>query len=155
MGLYNSGFDFRFNPDDRKKIFYALGTIIAAALLLLLLFFAYETVKAKPVEISFQKNPVKSGEQSATIVTVSNTTEMDAENVLLSLAAKEKTEFQVFPMNEKFNGTIKTLSAGTSRQVTFVLNPNGDVLPGSYSFVATAVINGQISEAEGILQVTK
>ena len=81
MGVYDSGFDFTFNPDDRKKLAMGAAAIFALIIIGFLLFYTADAVSLKPVSMRFEKNPVKPGEPTKIIATVSNVSELDSVNV--------------------------------------------------------------------------
>ncbi|PIN85614.1 MAG: hypothetical protein COV47_01175 [Candidatus Diapherotrites archaeon CG11_big_fil_rev_8_21_14_0_20_37_9] len=153
MGVYDGGFQFDFRQGDAKKILIIGITVIIFLLLIFLISQVDLSFKQDALSTRFEKNPVKSGEQTKIFVTVTNNTASDAAKVPVSVSAKEKTEFDIYPINEKFNGEIQLLSTGTSREITFLVNPIGEVLPGTYTFVIKITINGQLNEKETVLTV--
>lgn len=152
MGIYDADFDFKFGFDKHKWL-RKVGIVIALAALIVVAYWAVTSFESNPINFQFDKNPVKPGEKTKVTIIISNNTEFDAENVTLSLRAKEQTEFDIFPSNEKFKGTITLISSGTNREVTFFINPVGEILPGTYTLVATAVMNSQVYEKEAKLIV--
>lgn len=152
MGLYDSGFDFRFG--EAKKIAFSLGIgVLAVILVVLVLFFAGQFLRTEPLQFRFEKNPIKTGEQTKVFITVTNISGGDLENVPLSLSAKEKAEYDIYALNEKFDGKISQLSKGTSREVTFIINPIGKILRGTYTLVARTNLNGVDHVKEATLTV--
>ncbi|MCR4335034.1 MAG: hypothetical protein NUV57_00675 [archaeon] len=149
MGVYDSGlnldFGFRF---DKKKFLPIIGAIIVLIILAYLVIYAASNYESSPMEFRFEKNPIKSGEQVKVFITISNQTKTDAEDVSLTLKAKEISDFDIIALNEKFNGSIPLISSDTSREITFLINPIGEVLPGTYTLVAESVINGQVHKKE-------
>ncbi|MEM4363869.1 MAG: hypothetical protein QXS90_01170, partial [Candidatus Diapherotrites archaeon] len=75
------------------------------------------------------------------------------ESVPLRIFAKEKTEFDIFPLNSQFEGKINYLSKGTSREIVFVINPISKILPGSYVIVAETIIDDTKFNKEAIINV--
>ncbi len=142
MGVYDSGLDFSIGEGMGKNAIYIAAAIVGLLLVGAVAYFASESLKPSALAFRFEKNPIKVGEQTKLFVNVTNISKDDAANVPLSLHAKEKTEFDVYALNEKFAGSIPNLSQGTSREVTFILNPVGKILPGTYVFVAKTTING-------------
>lgn len=149
MSIYEDKLDF----DEIKKKY--LGLILFGLILLILLFVLSQTIvnTKNPIEIMFEKNPVKANETSKVIVRIANNTDKDLENVPLRVFAKEKTEFDIFPLNSQFQGTISYLSKGTSREIVFVINPISKILPGSYVIVAETIIDDTKFTKEAILNV--
>ena len=148
MGIYDSGFGF-----EKGKLIKIIGLVIVLAALIVAGYWVATNFESSPINIQFESNPIKPGEKTKVTIVISNNSEFDAENVTLSLRAKEQTEFDIFPSNEKFNGTINLISSGTNREVTFFINPVGEILPGTYTLVAEAVINSQLYEKEAKLIV--
>ncbi|MCR4368631.1 MAG: hypothetical protein NUV67_01865 [archaeon] len=153
MGIYEGTMGFKFSLGGAKML-PIIGGIIAIIALLLITNWAIGNYEPAALKIEFEKNPISVGEQTMVFVTVSNATKIDAQNVPLTLEVKEQTEFDIFPLNEKFNGVIGILSSETSRQVTFVINPVQQVLPGTYTLVAQTTINGKAYSSEVKLNVT-
>ncbi len=112
-----------------------------------------DAFRQNPLKLEFAKGTIKPGETTTLVATVTNIEKQDAAVVIVSLEAKEKGEFQVFPRSEGFNGTISLISAGSSREVTFVINPVQKVLPGTYTFVAKTTLNGKEYSKEAVLAV--
>jgi len=149
MGIYDSGFvpKFGFNF-DKGKIIPIVGAAVVIIILILVAFWVVSNYDSGPLSFRFEKNPVKPAEQTKVFVTVTNQGDLDAENVLLSLKAKEISDYDIYPLNENFEGEINYLSSRSSREVTFLINPIGEVLPGTYTLVAETTINGQLYEKE-------
>jgi len=152
MGIYDADFDFQFGFDKHKWL-RKVGIVIALAALIFVAYWVVTNFESSPINFQFESNPIKPGEKTQVTIIISNNSDFDAENVTLSLRAKEQTEFDIFPSNEKFNGSINLISSGTNREVTFFVNPVGEVLPGTYTLVATAVMNSQLYEKEAKLIV--
>ncbi len=153
MGIYDSTLDLGIGPDIQKKLMMALAAILILFVVIAGAFWVSESLRPGALQIRFEKNPVKPSETTKLFVTVTNIDKNDAAAVPVTLEVKENTEFQVSPLNEKFTGTIELISAGASREIAFVANPVGNVLPGTYTFVAKATINGKQYEKEGTLKV--
>src|SRR3989344_4199279 len=153
MGLYDQNVGFNLAFGDSKKILYIILAVLIVLAIGAIAFFAMQEIKPSALNFRFEKNPIKTGETTKVIVTVTNIGEFDAVNVPVSLGAKESTELQVFP--ENFSGKIANLSAETSREVTFVINPVRNILPGTYVLVARTTINGEEYEKETVLTVQK
>lgn len=153
MGIYDSNIDIDFGPDARKKMLLAGAAVLAVLVIAAVGLWANENLRPQGLALKFEKNPLKSGEQTRVVVTVTNIEKADAVNVKVGLEPKEKAEFDVFPFSEGFSGTIGLISAGASREITYVANPVGKVLPGTYTFVAKTTINGKSYEKEAVLTV--
>ena len=153
MGIYDQGVGFKFAFGESKRMLYILAIVLAILVVGAVAFFAMQNYEPSALEFRFEKNPIKAGETTKITVTVSNITGADATNVPLSLRAKESGEFDIYPFNETFTGRIANLSEGTSREVAFVVNPVGNILPGTYVLVARATVNGEEYEKESVLTV--
>ena len=153
MGIYDSGISLDIGPERRRLVVYAALTLVALLSIAAVAMLGAQAISPQPMEFRFEKNPVKGGETAKVFITVRNVSEKDALNVPLSLAAKEETEFNVFAQSGKFGGTIPEISKGTGREVAFVVNPVGKVLPGTYTLVAKTTINGKEYEKEAVLTV--
>ncbi len=148
MGIYDKSIEL----DNYKKYLLAVG-IIALALLVVFLFYQIVNKPENPVEIKFERNQINAGESTRVFVKVTNNTGKDLENIPLRIYAKEKTEFDIFPLNPQFQGNINYLSDGTSREIAFVINPVKQILPGSYVIVAEAIISDSKFTKEAIVSV--
>ena len=147
MGIYNPGFDFDIAMGTKRALPLA-GMALAIILLAIVSIWAVTSFENGPLKISLEKNPVTPNDEVRVTVTVANKSDTDAENVPVSLQIKERAEFDIYALNKKFSGTITSLSSGTEREVTFILDPVGGVLPGSYTLVARTKINGFEYEKE-------
>ena len=154
MSIYGSNFGLGFGV-SRQKVTPVIGIIILILLLIGLIFLFFENFDSNPLNFTFERNPIKAGSQVKIFINLTNTSEQDAHDVSLSLKAKENTEFDIYLLNKKFKGIIPTISKGTSREITFLLNPVGEVLPGSYTLVAKTNLNNIDFEKEAILIVEK
>ncbi len=153
MGIYDSTIDLGLGPDIGKKLLLAGAVILLILAIAGAVFLASDALKPGALQIRFEKNPAKQGETSKIIVTVTNIGKADAQAVAVSLSAKEKSDFDVYALSTDFTGKIGLISAGTGREITFMANPVKSVLPGTYTFVAKAVINGEEYEKEAVLTV--
>src|SRR3989344_3084217 len=146
MGIYDSTLDFAFPTGAGKSLPMIAAAVIGALLLIALLYFGFQAVKPGALDLRFDKNPIMPTETTKLIVKVTNITEQDAANVTLSVGAKEANEFEIYPLNNNvpvaMPVVIPSLSAQTSREVTFSINPIGSKLPGTYVMVARVSING-------------
>ena len=151
MGIYDNSVNF---GDDRIK--YAAIGIVALIIIGALIYGGLGSIQPSeqnPLELKFEKNPAKSTELNKAIVTISNIFENDLTNVPVKISAKERSEFDIYPLNSKFDGTIPILSKGTSREITYVINPAGNVLPGTYVIVAETQIEGKNYRKEAVLTI--
>ena len=142
MGIYDQGFDFKIAFGDSKKMWQILAAVFAVLIVAAIGFFLLQAAKPSALDFMFEKNPIKSGETTKVTVKVTNITQSDASNVSLSLRANESSEFSIQPFSAGFNGKIPLLSKGTSREITFIVNPIGNELPGTYVLVARTTVNG-------------
>ncbi|VVC00139.1 Uncharacterised protein [uncultured archaeon] len=153
MSIYDSGLNLNFGEDAQKKIIYGAVALFIVLVIAALGMVVSDAVDQKPLQMRFEKSPIKAGETAKLFVTVANTEKTDASNVEVKVEAKEKTEFDAFPLNEKFKGKIDLISAGTSREISYILNPIGKVIPGTYTFAAKASINGKEYTQDAVLKV--
>ena len=153
MGIYDSFPGLDIGPESQKKIMFAGIAVLAIIIVAALVFFASEMFGPQPVKMEFQKNPIKPNETTMAIVKVMNVDKLDAVYVPVSLEPKEQSEFDTRALDMKFDGTIGAISSGDSREITFVINPIGTIIPGTYTFVAKAKINGKEYVKEGQLRV--
>jgi len=154
MSIYGSNFGLGFGV-SKQKVTPIAGIILLSIILIGLIFLLFENFEDNPLNFTFERNPIKAGNQVKIFINLTNTSEQDAHDVPLSLKAKENTDFDIYSLNEKFKGIIPTISKGTSREITFLINPIGEVLPGSYTLVAKTNLNGIDFEKEAILLVEK
>ena len=153
MGIYDQASGFNFSLGDSKKWIIIILAVIVILAVASTGFFAMQGFRPSALGIKFEKNPIKTDESTKVTVKVTNIGTTDALNVPVNLRAKESSELQIYPFNESFSGKIPNLSAGTSREVTFTLNPVRSILPGTYILVATSTINGEYYEKEAVLTV--
>lgn len=154
MGIYDNHLDFGGNKLQIAGL--AIGAIIIVAIILYALSSTPIQTQVNPLGITFQKNPIKSGETSQVTVKITNSSGKDLPDVAVALFAKETSEFDIYSLNSKFEGsrvTIPILSNGTSREITFVLNPIGTILPGTYVIVAGTNLDGNEYKKEAVLTV--
>lgn len=148
MSIYDkkSKFDFDFLFDKNGKP--GLGTIIIAIVVVLVLaFFAWSFLFARPLAYSFDKNTITASEQAILKVGVANPFSETATNVKIEVVPADKKSISVHdPVR-----TIETLD--NYRELTFLVNPVGPVLPGNYEITITATINGQKFEENAVLTV--
>ena len=154
MSIYGSNFGLGFGV-SKQKVTPIAGVIVLILILTSIVFLAFESFEDNPLNFTFERNPIKAGNQVKIFINLTNNSEQDAHDVPLSLSAKENTDFDIYSLNEKFKGIIPTISKGTSREITFLINPIGEVLPGSYTLVAKTNLNGIDFEKEAILLVEK
>ena len=152
MGIYD-GIDF--GGDKLHAVALAAIALLVVGVLVYVVSNS-NSQPGNPLEVSFQKNPMKATETNVATVKIVNNTKEDLANVVVTLSAKEKSEVQIFSTNPSFRGngvTIPVLSAGTSREITFMVNPNDSALPGTYSIVAQTEIGGTSFEKEEKLTI--
>ena len=153
MSIYDQAIGFKFGFGNSKAMQLTLIAVVIILAAGAIGFFALQGVKPSALDLRFEKNPIGVGETVNVVVKVTNITKADAVNVQLSIRAKESSEFDIYPYNETFNGSILNLSKDTSREVTFVINPVGNILPGTYVLVAKTTVNGEEYEREAVLTV--
>ncbi|HLC79135.1 MAG TPA: hypothetical protein VJG83_01775 [archaeon] len=153
MGIYDGSIDLGFNPSRNKIVLYLLVAIAAIAIIGAIVFLISDATKPSPLQFRFEKNPIKPAEMTKLYVNVTNISQVDLSNVPLVVESKENTEFDIYALNEGFDGTITNLSKGTSREIAYVINPVGTILPGTYVIVAKTKMNQIDYEKETILTV--
>jgi len=154
MSIYGSNFGLGFGV-SKQKVTPIAGIIILILILASLVFLFIENFDSNPLNFTFERNPIKTGNQVKIFINLTNNSEQDAHDVPLTLEAKENTDFDICSLNEKFKGIIPTISKGTSREITFLINPIEEVLPGTYTLVAKTNLNGIDFKKEAILIVEK
>jgi hypothetical protein len=152
MGIYEPNLYLDFSSKEWKFILIFIA-LIFISLILYFVFFQSTKYATDLITIKFDKNPLKSSEIGKATVIVSNNTDYDAQNVAISLISKAKSDFDIYPANPAFKGSIDELSKGTSREITFIINPSKKILPGTYTFVATATLNGKTITNESMLTI--
>lgn len=153
MGIYDSGLNIDFGPDLQKKIMYGGAALLVVLVIAAAGLMVSDAVSPRALLVRFDKNPIKAGETTRIFVSITNTGKSDEINVPITLEAKEKTEFDVFPINEKFKGQIESISPGNSREITFMVNPIGKIIPGTYTFVSKAKMGMKEYSQEAVLKV--
>lgn len=139
MGVYDkknsTGFDYFF-PTQGTKIMGLGLAIVGALLILLLLAMAVGVFSPRPLSFSFDKNPVKSSEQSILTVSVSNPYPQTARKVIVEVVPEDRRAISVDrPVRE-----IDVLDK--NRELEFIINPVGKILPGDYVLNISVTING-------------
>ncbi|MFH1586793.1 MAG: hypothetical protein ABID38_02980 [Candidatus Diapherotrites archaeon] len=138
MSLYDGlpNFDIQFAFERAKKPLIVLAAIIIGLLIVLAFLQLGFLLEPKPIQWWFDKNPINKNEQTFLHVTVTNTTGFDAENVVVKVKAKDYPSIS----SEKMSENIAVLEAHGARKLKFLMNPAGDVLPGTYVIEITAKI---------------
>lgn len=151
MGIYDNTIQF---SDNKLQI---IGLVIVALVIIGAIAYFISSAPSpdaqNPLELKFEKNPMKPAETNKATVKITNSSGSDLQNVPIVLFAKEQSEFDIFALNSKFDGKIPVLSNGTTRDIIFVINPVGNVLPGTYVMVAKTTISGKEYEKEALLKV--
>ncbi len=138
MSLYDGlpNFDLEYSFERVKKPLIVLAVIIIGLLIVLAFMQLGSLIEPKPIQWWFEKNPIAKNEQTFLHVTVTNTTGFDAENVVIKVKAKDYPSIS----SEKMSENISVLEASGARKLKFLMNPAGDVLPGTYVIEITAKI---------------
>src|SRR3989344_1943733 len=118
MGIYDKNVDFNFSFDKIKTPLIGLGIIVGLLVLYMLYQSLYEVVKQKPIEVRFEKKPLKMSEQCLMTVKVTNITDRDARDVIVSVNAKDKRNIQIEQVSR--TNTIDLLEKGNHREVSFM-----------------------------------
>lgn len=159
MGLYDGNKlnlrlpEFNFDFEWRKLKWPVLG-IAAAVLVAVIAFSIFLAVQPKPLEASLSPNPLNlaKGFDSYLTITVNNTTEATASNVLILVETEASDAITIFPRTR----TIPTLGKGETRTLKpFAISPNptSEIYSGTYILTVTTVINGQSFTQKVNLQV--
>ncbi len=151
MGIYDKNVDFDFSFDKMKMPLIGLGIIVGLLVLYMLYQSLYEVVKQKPIEVYFEKNPLRMNDQGFMKVKVTNITEKDAKDVIVTVRAKDKSNIQVDQVSK--TNKIDLLEKGNHRELEFLINPTTDLLPGTYTLVITVAMNGQNYNYSTVLEV--
>ena len=148
MGIYDKGVEF--DPSNlvnsAKKFAPVFGLII---IVLIVSWLVLAILTPQPIVVSFSKNPITPAEQTVLNVTITNTTDLTARDVIVEVYAEDKKSISVAP-------PIKTISIlDKFRKLEFVINPVGEILPGDYLLNITTEINGQKFEKKSTLSIEK
>lgn len=153
MSIYNNraGLDFKYAFERAKGPAIALGALIAVVALIWLASIVAEAFRQKQVTAYFEKQEIMPSEQTKLFVTVTNTGQQTANNVLVEVTPIDKTAISVFPSDN----SISVLGAGESRTLELIVNPVGNALPGSYKVGITVEMHGKKSYAETIIRIVQ
>ncbi|MFH1255918.1 MAG: hypothetical protein V1494_01365 [Candidatus Diapherotrites archaeon] len=155
MSIYDKkAFGYDFSYKSLKGPLTILAAIIAVAVIVMLLFTAASIFQPKALEISFEKNPLKLGEQSLLYAKVFNSTGKSASGVLVEVNATDEKALLISAV-EPNDGKISVIGENESRQLVFLVNPTGSALEGKYTVTAKATINGQEATAQAVLELEK
>lgn len=148
MGIYNKGIEFDFVDATKqfKKFIPALGLIIAVLLILWILLIAFSE---ETISFSFAKNPIKNSEQTILDVKIANTSNQTARDVVVEVFAEDRRAISIAPPVTQ----ISVLDE--FRELEFVVNPVGDVLPGKYILNIQTEINGKTYSKQAELVIQK
>lgn len=139
MGVYDkkssNGFDYFF-PTQGTKIMGLGLAIVGVLLIILLLAMATGIFNPRPLAFSFDKNPIKANEQSILTVGVSNPHQQTARNVIVEVVPEDRRAISV----DRSVREIEVLDR--NRELEFIINPVGQILPGDYVLNISVTING-------------
>jgi len=155
MSIYDKkAFGFDFSYKGLKGPLTIIGALIVIAVVVMVALSVASFLQQKPLEISFEKNPLELGSgQTMLYVKVFNGSGASASNIRVSAETADKTIF-ISPLEPK-EPLIATLGANESRQLVFMVNPLNDALEGSYTIIVKTAINGQEFTASSVLELKK
>lgn len=152
MSIYDKGLRLKYNftYEKMKMPLIALGTLIVAVVVVLIIMSLISIFQPKPVEFHFEKNPISTNEQTHLIVIVTNTTDVDAENVTVTASAKLSEQIQVSAVGQN---EFSIIEKGKWRRVSFLINPVNEIPVGTYSIIIETKINNLDIEEEAVLEI--
>lgn len=107
--------------------------VVAIIVILVLGWLALTTVAQSPISLSFDKAKVKAGESAALKVTVVNTGEADAKDVVITVVP-ESGAITVADASR----TEATIGSKARREFEFSVSVSGNATSGSYKITSTA-----------------
>ena len=145
-----SGMDFDFSVESLKKPLLAIIAVVV-------LFFAVQALLAffspKPMEFSFDRNPLNLGESQSAVLSVAlkNVFAKPVEGAVVSVQPIDRQNIIVFPAQKG----IEILGRGEKRVFDFNVrpNPNGSVSSGDYKLKIVLEIAGKTFEEEATLSI--
>jgi len=148
MGIYDKGFDF----DAKGFLLRAQKPLIILAAILMVAFLAwilFGLFTGEAISFSFNKNPVFTSEQTILRVSIRNTTGITARDVIVQVFAEDKRSISVAPPIKQI-GILDQF-----RELEFVINPVGEVLPGNYVINIKTEINGEKFSKQAVLTIER
>jgi len=122
---------------------------VAVVVLLVLGWLALTTVTQAPISLSFDKQQVKAGESTSLKVTVVNTGETDAKDVMITIVP-ESAAITVADATR----TEATIGSKARREFEFNVNVSSSATPGSYKITSTVTgIGGKAQSTSAYLEV--
>lgn len=148
MGVYDkkTGFDIKYLFGERQMPSLPIVLAVLAVIFLLGLFFL-GFFSTKPIIHHFEKNQISSTEQAILVVGVSNVFDNTLNNVTVKVFPEDQTSISVLEPTR----TIEVLDK--YREMTFLVNPVGPVLPGNYIINISAEMNGQLFLEKAVLTI--
>lgn len=136
MGIYDKK-PIKILPSSGGKKIPVVNIAIGALVLLLVAFAILSAFTVEPVIYSFDKNAISTNEQALLKVGVSNPFPQTAKGVKVKVYAED-------PKSISVGEPVRTIEILDSyRELSFIVNPVGNVLPGSYLINISVEINGQ------------
>jgi ABC-type Na+ efflux pump permease subunit len=133
---------FDFVTAKSKSIGSIILLIVLALLALSLIYFGVQgALTKKPIELSFEKNPITLNDENVLLnAKITNITSINAEQV--QVTAKPKGNVPLVITVER-NGLIGSIAIGEERKIKIIVNPVEGILPGNYLIDVTVKISGQ------------
>ncbi|GEM_PF-2770880 len=133
--------------DSNGKPSFLVLALVVGLLIVILVGLAISFFSVKPIIYSFDKNPISATEQSILKVGIGNPFEETARDVTVEVFPEDKTSIAVAqPIR-----TIEVLDK--FRELTFLVNPVGNTLPGNYVINISVTINGQKYAESALLTI--
>ncbi|MFH1588441.1 MAG: hypothetical protein ABIA76_03835 [Candidatus Diapherotrites archaeon] len=155
MGIYDDkAFGFGFGYDKPKQIGKMLLLLLLTVILIFAVFYALTSVfTPKPIQLWFEKNPIKSNEEVWLYAKITNTTGFNAENVPISAEALGTKNIILSVQN---NGRAESMAPEEKREIKILINPLEEkILEGEYRIKVTANIGSNEFAEEIKLKVEK
>jgi hypothetical protein len=128
--------------------------VIAAILIILAVLYGLSAAfSPKPINLQFEKNPIKADEEVILRVTLTNTTDFTAENVQVTA---EAVGTRNIILTVQGNGFVDSMAPNEKRQIDILVNPLEDkIFEGEYRLKVTADIGSSEFTEEIKLKIEK
>lgn len=146
MGIYDQDVRFDFSFAKMKPIIFGVGILAAIFLLIFAIMSASEALKEKPLQISLERRTIKANEVTRLNVTVVNTANSDARDVIVEAIAADPRSVEISPLPLRAN-VIPFLPKNDRRKIEYQVNPKGTILPGTYNIRVSTTLGGQLPAA--------
>lgn len=131
MSIYDKGmsFDFYSIYEKAKYPVIILGAIIAVFVIYLVVSSLATVVQPKMLEAQLRPNSISVDAANTTLyVKVNNVAEYDIYDLRIKIDSADPRNIFIYPRSR----TIPTLGTKESRELTFTVDPLGDIPPGKY-----------------------